>query len=149
MSRKDRINNPEPAVCLIAFNTTLSKSNELGLVREELSTLGLHNIKQVNGRWAGEDELAYVVELPVGRDPFMMQKLTAIAKAYGQEEIWILLEPETNGKRRVFRLREPEWKHAEQLGYFVPCTQSKAYTQAGWTFDANTGQHYILEQIGE
>ena len=142
------MNNPECAVCLLSLNTDLSPDVELNIVKATLQANGYGHldVKQVHGRWAGEDELAYVVNLVPSASPELLDVLVSIAKVYKQEEIWVLLQPTSDGRRRAYSLTSPKFDNTNHIGYFVPCTQSKAYTQAGWTFDANTGQHYILEE---
>lgn len=130
-----------PQVAIIALNYG-SITEEVSILQDALGV----NVKPINGCWNGEQEQSYVVTMPDSPCPVFKAKLVHLAQICNQECFFVLLSPTITGRRRCISFHAEDFHHAVQEGYFVPCTQSKAYKQAGWTFDANTGQHYILEE---
>lgn len=130
-----------PTVAIIALNTRCNKFIEEAYLEGRLGV----RVKKVQGRYDGVDEISYIVPMPPSPCPEFKAKLVQIARDFEQECFFVLLPPDAHGRRRCISFHKDDFHHAHQEGYFVPCTQSQAYKSNGFTFDASTGQHYILE----
>ncbi len=131
-------------VLIFALNTCMEMKDELELIQDYCVEAGWSGkIKPVQGKWDGQEEQSYAICCP---DDWAVDDILGLAFEYKQESVLYLDPQEVDGRRKAYLIYlDPVQDIQEPAGYFTPCTQSQAYKESGYTFDANTGQHYILK----
>jgi hypothetical protein len=134
-------------VLIFSVNTLSSAQDELDEVRALLFALTGRNsikVKQVQGRYNGTDEFAYVVS---AKDRTVVSAVKIIADTHNQESILLLTDNKAMKVRMAYLLyREDAYKSLNYIGDWIPVTMSEAVRLAGYTFDPFTGQHFAIRE---